>query len=170
MALEHQEIKQRLDQFKSIAKQAGVKLTHQRLEIFHAVASSEDHPSAEAVYKVVKATMPTVSLDTVYRTLWLLTDLGLLTTLGPRRDSVRFDANLEQHHHYLCVRCGLVRDFESNELNALRIPNSVHRFGQVVSAHVEVRGVCAKCARALAEAQTTETPNRQETRAGVNDE
>jgi Fur family peroxide stress response transcriptional regulator len=161
VAVEPQEIEQRLKQFKSIAKQAGVKLTHQRLEIFRAVASSEDHPSAEAVFKAVRAAMPTVSLDTVYRTLWLLKDLGLLTTLGPRQDSVRFDANLEQHHHYQCVRCGLVRDFESTELNELPIPDSVNRFGQVVSAHVEVRGICTRCARELAEAQTPETPNRQ---------
>jgi Fur family peroxide stress response transcriptional regulator len=168
--IERQEIERRLEQFKSIATRAGIKLTHQRLEIFRAVASSVDHPSAETVYKAVQRTMPTVSLDTVYRTLWLLTDLGLLTTLGPRQDSVRFDANLEQHHHYLCVRCGLVRDFESSELNTLPIPDSVNRFGQVVSAHVEVRGVCATCARKLAEAQTTETPNAREAIEGASDE
>jgi len=163
VALEPQEIGRRLEQFKSIAKRAGVKLTHQRLEIFRAVASSEDHPSAEAVYKTVGATMPTVSLDTVYRTLWLLTDLGLLSTLGPRQDRVRFDANLEQHHHYRCTRCGLVRDFKSPALNELPIPDSVNRFGQVVSAHVEVQGLCSRCAKAL-------MPNRQAAGAGVNDE
>jgi Fur family peroxide stress response transcriptional regulator len=155
--VEDQEIERRLAQFRSVAKEAGIKLTHQRLEIFRAVASSVEHPSAETVYKAVRRTMPTVSLDTVYRTLWLLTDRGLLTTLGPRQDSLRFDANLEHHHHYLCVRCGLVRDFESTELNALRIPNSVNRFGQVVSAHVDVRGVCISCARELAEAAAAET-------------
>jgi Fur family peroxide stress response transcriptional regulator len=158
--VEDQGVDRRLEEFKSVVKEAGVKLTHQRIEIFRAVASSVEHPSAEAVYKTVQRTMPTVSLDTVYRTLWLLTDLGLLTTLGPRQGSVRFDANLEHHHHYLCVRCGLVRDFESTELNALPIPDAVNGFGQVVSAHVEVRGVCAKCAKELAEAQTAEPPNR----------
>jgi len=63
-----------------------------------------------------------VSLDTVYRTLWMLNDLQLIATLGPRRESVRFDANLEPHHHYICVRCGLAKDFESGELNALASP------------------------------------------------
>jgi Fur family peroxide stress response transcriptional regulator len=93
----------------------------------------------------VQATTPTVSLDTVYRTLWLLTDLGLLTTLGPRQDSVRFDANVEQHHHYVCTRCGLVRDFESAELNALTIPDTVKQLGRTMSAHVQVRGICRHC-------------------------
>jgi Fur family transcriptional regulator, peroxide stress response regulator len=160
--VEDQEVERRLEQFKSAAKEAGIKLTHQRLEIFRAAASSVEHPSAETVYKAVRRTMPTVSLDTVYRTLWLLTDLGLLTTLGPRQDSVRFDANLQHHHHYLCVRCGLVRDFESTELNALRIPDAVSRFGEVVSAHVEVRGVCAQCAGEPAEGPAADGPNPQE--------
>ena len=89
--------------------------------------------------------MPTVSVDTVYRTLWMLHDLGLLTTLGPQRDRVRFDANLEQHHHYVCVRCDLGRDFESADLNTLRVPNAVKERGSIADAHVEVRGVCTKC-------------------------
>jgi len=147
VTVDRHEVERRIERFKSVARGAGVKLTHQRLEIFRAVASSAEHPSAEAVYKAVRRSMPTVSLDTVYRTLWLLTDLGLLTTLGPRQGSVRFDANPEHHHHYLCVRCGQVLDFESSDLDALSIPDSVNRLGRVLSAHVEVRGVCARCAR-----------------------
>jgi Fur family peroxide stress response transcriptional regulator len=134
-----------LETFKDVAGRAGVKLTHQRLEIFRAVASSVEHPSAEAVFHAVRAHMPTVSLDTVYRTLWLLTDLGVLKTLGQRQDSVRFDANLAQHHHYRCVRCGLIRDFECLDLNRLPIPDSVKDFGVVESAHVEVQGICSTC-------------------------
>ena len=94
---------------------AGVKLTHQRLEIFREVLASREHPDAEAVYRGVKRRLPTVSLDTVYRTLALLGELGFVTTLGPRRESVRYDANLGHHHHFVCERCGLARDFESPE-------------------------------------------------------
>lgn len=147
MEIECEEVERRLERFKAAAKDAGIKLTHQRLVILQAVASSLEHPSAEAVHRAVQASTPTVSLDTVYRTLWLLTDLGLLNTLGPRQDSVRFDANVENHHHYVCTRCGLVRDFESDDLNALKIPETVNHFGRVVSTHVEVRGICDRCAK-----------------------
>ena len=147
MKVKRKEIEQRVERFRAAARAAGVKLTHQRLMIFEAVASSLEHPSAEAVHRAVQATVPTVSLDTVYRTLWLLTDLGLLNTLGVRQESMRFDANVESHHHYVCSRCGLVRDFESDDLDALKIPRTVERFGQVVSTHVEVRGVCERCAK-----------------------
>jgi Fur family peroxide stress response transcriptional regulator len=141
------EFEGRCEHLKAAAREAGVKLTHQRLEIFREIASSQAHPDAEAVFCAVQQRMPTVSLDTVYRTLWMLNDLGLITTLGPRRDRVRFDANVARHHHYICVRCGLVRDFESSELNALPVPAAVKQFGSVVDSQVEVRGICDGCAR-----------------------
>jgi Fur family peroxide stress response transcriptional regulator len=140
------EVDRRLEKFKASARGSGVKLTHQRLEIFREVAASQDHPNAESVFRAVQPRMPTVSLDTVYRTLWLLADLGLVTTLGPRRETVRFDANLNHHHHYVCARCGMARDFESAELDALRIPDGVRNLGSIVTTHVEVRGVCHRCA------------------------
>ena len=156
------EAERRLEQIKATVKAAGVKLTHQRLEIFRELAVSEAHPDVETVFLAVQARVPTVSLDTVYRTLWLLHDLGLATTLGPQREGVRFEANLDPHHHYVCVRCGLVRDFESAPLNGLRLPEVVKQLGTVVGAHVEVRGVCAKCAR---ESRATATRRTQTIRA-----
>jgi Fur family peroxide stress response transcriptional regulator len=147
----------RLDQFRAACRKAGVKLTHQRLEIFREIAGSTKHPDAETVFRGVRARVPTVSLDTVYRTLWLLDGLGLITTLGPRRESVRFDPNLEHHHHYLCVQCGLAKDFESAELNVLAIPAHVKKFGSVMATHVEVRGLCESCAKETAAERTKAT-------------
>jgi Fur family peroxide stress response transcriptional regulator len=156
------EVARRLDGFTAACKQAGVKLTHQRLEIFQEVAASLEHPDAEMVFRAVRARMPTVALDTVYRTLWLLSDLGLVTPLGPRRESVRFDANLAQHHHYVCMRCGLTRDFESPALDAIRIPAAVRDLGSAVTMQIEVRGVCATCAKAKsAEAPTKESQHHR---------
>lgn len=141
------EIGRRLERFQAECRKAGVKLTHQRLEIFREIAGSTEHPDAETVYGGVRARVPTVSLDTVYRTLWLLDGLGLIATLGPRRESVRFDPNLERHHHFLCVLCGRAIDFESADLNALEIPSVVKKYGSVATTHVEVRGYCTACAK-----------------------
>jgi Fur family peroxide stress response transcriptional regulator len=134
----------RLEHLKAVARRSGVALTHQRLEIFRELAATEEHPDAKTLFRAVQRRVPTVSLDTVYRTLWKLHDLGLVETLGHERDGMRFDANLDRHHHYVCVECGLVRDFESEELDGLRIPDAVKRLGSVVDARVEVRGLCAK--------------------------
>lgn len=137
--------KARLDHLLKVVREAGVKVTHQRLEIFQALAATEEHPDAEALFRAVQERVPTVSLDTVYRTLWMLHELGLVVTLGPRRDAVRFDANLDPHHHFVCVRCGLVRDFESEELDRLPTPAAAKRFGSVLGAQVEMRGLCREC-------------------------
>ncbi|MCL4809015.1 MAG: transcriptional repressor [Thermoanaerobaculia bacterium] len=153
----------RLERLRTVAREAGLKMTHQRLEIFRELAGTEEHPDAETIFRAVQQRMPTVSLDTVYRTLWMLHDLGLVTTLGPRGDGVRFDANLDRHHHYCCVRCGLVRDFESDELDGLSVPDSVKRLGSVVDSHVEVRGLCAACQR---DQETSKDPHHSGTRGG----
>ncbi len=142
------EIGKRMSRFKAAVQTSGVKLTHQRLEIFREVAARLDHPDAEAVFRAVHPTLPTVSLDTVYRTLWLLHDLGLVSTLGARRESVRFDANRRRHHHYVCLRCGLTRDIEGRSLDDLRVPRTVKTLGSVVATHVEIRGLCARCRKA----------------------
>lgn len=139
------ELARRVESFQYAARKAGVKLTPQRLAIFREVASSLEHPDAEAVFRAVRRRMPTVSLDTVYRTLWTLSELGVIAALGPRRESVRFDANLAHHHHYVCVRCGLTRDFASEALDELPIPGAVTRIGSVVATRVEVRGICRAC-------------------------
>jgi Fur family peroxide stress response transcriptional regulator len=151
-------IERRLEHLKAHARGAGIKLTHQRLEIFRELAEAEEHPDAETIFRAVQRRVPTVSLDTVYRTLWRLHGLGLVTTLGPQGDAVRFDANLDPHHHYVCVRCGLVRDFTSAELNGLSLPDAVRQLGSIVDAHVEVRGLCAGCQRDRTSGKTRPRP------------
>jgi Fur family peroxide stress response transcriptional regulator len=140
------EVERRMDRFEEVCREAGVRLTHQRMEIFREVAQADDHPNAEVVYKRVRKRIPTVSLDTVYRTLWLLKDHGLIHTLGPPRERTRFDANLARHHHFVCVRCGATRDFYSEEFDEPKLPSSVKAFGRIVTTLVEVRGVCRECA------------------------
>jgi Fur family peroxide stress response transcriptional regulator len=141
-----QEVARRMARFERFCRDAGVRLTHQRLEIFREVAQAGDHPDAETVYTRVRERLPTVSLDTVYRTLWLLNEHALVTTLGTSRERTRFDANVDSHHHFVCVRCGLTRDFYSEELDDLKLPQSARAFGQIEMTLVEVRGVCRECA------------------------
>ena len=151
---EKQEVEKRMARFEQVCRDAGVRLTHQRMEIFREVAQADDHPNAEVVYKRVRERMPTVSLDTVYRTLWLLNEHGLITTLGPSRERTRFDANLTRHHHFVCVRCGATRDFYSDEFDEPKLPSSVKAFGRIVATLVEVRGVCRQCAGKTARSTT----------------
>ncbi|NQV22635.1 MAG: transcriptional repressor [Rhodospirillales bacterium] len=154
-----QEVAQRMERFQQVCRDAGAKLTHQRVEVFREVAQTGDHPDVETIYQRVRERIPTVSLDTIYRTLWLLTDLGLIQTLGLSRDRARFDANLDRHHHFVCVKCGLTRDFYSNKFDEMALTESLKAFGRVEATHVEARGVCLECAGR--EAETPPVPNKQ---------
>lgn len=124
---------------------SGVKLTHQRMEIFREIAGRTDHPDAASIYECVRKRLPTVSLDTVYRTLSLLKEAGLIATLGPNQDRLRFDANTTQHHHFVCTICGRTEDFYCEEFDSLRVPGDVLKMGVVEHSHVELRGICADC-------------------------
>ena len=145
MKISTKELTQRVTRFKESLRQSGVKLTHQRIEIFQELAKSLNHPDVDMIYRNVRKRIPTISMDTVYRTIWLLLDLGLISTLGPSWRRTRFDANMKSHHHFICSVCGMTRDFYSEEFDGLKVPLSVKSFGQVEMTHVEVRGVCLKC-------------------------
>ncbi len=147
MNIKKPEIDRRMGHFEEICRNEGLKLTHQRREIFREIAQAGDHPDAEEIYRRVRERLPTVSLDTVYRTLWMLNDLGLVKTLGSVRERTRFDANLESHHHFVCRQCGLTRDFVSDELDTIELPQSLHNYGEIEATHVEVRGLCRECTR-----------------------
>lgn len=134
-----------LQRWLDTTRAAGLKLTHQRLEILSELAGNRTHPDAEALFQAVRRRVPTVSLDTVYRTLWTLHGLGLITTLGPRREGLRFDTNLDHHHHFVCVRCGRVDDVVSDALDAVPVPDAVRALGDAQDVHVEIRGVCHPC-------------------------
>jgi Fur family transcriptional regulator, peroxide stress response regulator len=145
MDIEHQPLQERIEHFKDVLRRSGLKATHQRLEIFREAGKSEEHPDAEAIFKAVRARIPTISLDTVYRTLWLFVDLGLLSALGPPRQRVRFDANMTPHHHFFCRKCSRMLDFYSTEFDRLIIPMNAKALGKVEAAQVEIRGLCSRC-------------------------
>ena len=145
MPVAPKELADRVRRFVATCGQAGVKLTHQRQEVFREIARTDEHPDAQTVHRRVRRRVPAISLDTVYRTLWVLVDLGLVTTVGVHREHVCFDANTKPHHHFVCTTCGSTRDFYSPSLAALSRPGQARAFGRVTSTHVEFRGVCRPC-------------------------
>lgn len=146
MALTNEDIERRIETFVEALRARGLKLTHQRLEIFREIAQTEDHPDAETIFNCVRTRMPTVSLDTVYRTLALLEQGHLISRVEVLPARVRFDANTDHHHHFICTECGLIRDFYSRELEDFSTPVSVRRLGDVKTIHIQLRGVCKACA------------------------
>ena len=146
MPVSAEEISRRCDRFSQALRASGFRLTHQRLEVVRVLAASETHPDAEEVFRAVRERVPTISLDTVYRTLGTLADLGLASRVSGITGAARFDGNTDHHHHFICTRCDAIHDIESAELDALLPPGSASQHGQVGSVEVRFRGVCRECA------------------------
>jgi Fur family peroxide stress response transcriptional regulator len=124
----------------------GLKITPQRQCIFRALDGNQQHPSAEAIYEVVRAEMPTISLRTVYQTLNDLAAMGEITPIDLGTGSTRFDPNLTDHHHLVCDSCATVVDVD---VSASDVGNPATSHGFSVSrTEIVFRGRCARCSDA----------------------
>ena len=140
-----QSTQNRLAVFKEQCRKAGLKATHQRTEIYRELAATEEHPDAETVYERVRKRIPSLSLDTVYRTLSMLEENGVIARVGSPGNRTRFDANMGRHHHFVCRECGMIGDFYSDTLDRFPVPREVAELGSVDGVYVELRGRCRKC-------------------------
>ena len=127
-------------------RKAGLKLTHQRLEIIKEISRTKEHPDVETIYKRVSRRVPTVSLDTVYRTLTLLEKEKLISRVEVLSDRVRYDPDTDRHHHFICNKCGIIHDVYNQTLYDLAFSEYDLKLGCVQSIHVLLRGLCAECA------------------------
>ena len=139
------DVEVRLAAFISLCKESGVQVTHQRTEVYRELARTHEHPDAETVYRRVRRRIPSISLDTVYRTLRTFEERGVVQRVGVGGYRTRFDANMATHHHFVCRECGLIDDFHSEALDGFQPPREVTKLGDVTSVHIELRGICGDC-------------------------
>jgi len=124
----------------------GLKATRQRLEILKIVFAARNHPSADLIYKQVKSRIPGISFDTVYRTLSSFEEHKLVTRVHHFGDRTRYDPNTGEHHHFVCIRCKKISDFDWPEFAQLKLPFDGSKSRHIIQKYVEVRGLCPKCA------------------------
>ncbi|HKA61650.1 MAG TPA: Fur family transcriptional regulator [Methylomirabilota bacterium] len=127
----------------------GLRLTAPRRLVLEVVRGSNAHPTAEAVHQMVRCRLPRVSLGTVYRNLRVLVAQGLVKELpGPH---TRFDCNLSDHHHFICLACGRITDVAGalTERYSRPLVSRVASSGGFSVTHhqIEFYGRCATCRR-----------------------
>ena len=140
-----QVLEQQLRSFAELCRARGLKVTHQRLEIYRALAVDGGHPTAETIFTRVRARVPPLSLDTVYRTLATFTDLGIIQSVNVLECVNRYDSNTSSHHHLVCRDCQCMVDFEWPEFDRMPVPFPTEEWGVVEGRRLEVYGVCKTC-------------------------
>lgn len=145
MSVEQHEVERRFERMKDSLRESGMRLTHQRIEVVREIAAAEDHPDVERIFRKVRVRVPTISLDTVYRTVATLVELGCITRTTLTPGPARYDANVTHHHHFVCTRCGAARDIVDPDLDAVRVSEGTTGLGRVETVEVRLRGVCTEC-------------------------
>ncbi len=137
--------RQQFEHLKKVCDEAEIKLTHQRLEVFRAILSTRNHPSAEELHKKLQLRLPTIAIDTVYRTLATFDELGIVRKLHIMNEKTLFDANLDRHHHFICTLCKAVEDIYWPEFDNTHLPAVFEEMGSIRSRHLELHGLCKEC-------------------------
>ena len=135
----------KIGHFKALCRQSGLKMTPQRMAVYTYLLESDDHPSAERVYRNIRQTFPSISLDTVNRTLLTLSRIGAAYIVEGSGDAKRFDANLEDHQHFKCVKCKRIIDFHHEAFDNVHVPECVSENFTILRKTVYIEGLCDQC-------------------------
>lgn len=151
-----------VEELTALFRAHGLRVTPQRQAVFRLLDGNDTHPTVEALHGAVRASMPTVSLRTVYQTVYDLARLGEVHVLDVGTGQVRVDPNVEEpHHHLVCSRCGRVDDVAVEA--PLPPPTPGFRAERV---EVVFRGTCAACLTGrttdTSQTDTSQTDKRQE--------
>jgi Fur family peroxide stress response transcriptional regulator len=139
-------VNQRVQQFIEICRDHELKITPQRVAIYQALIQSNQHPTADMMFRLVRKDFPHISFDTVNRTLLTFAAIGVVDVVEVFGGPKRFDPDIEDHHHLHCTACGKIIDFKNDHYTDLEVPASITEMFKVISKRVVLKGLCADCA------------------------
>lgn len=122
-------------------RERGINPSVQRIAILNYMESHPTHPTVENIYIALSASMPTLSKTTIYNTLTLFAEQGLVDRFMTNDEAMHFDANCERHTHFKCQKCGKIFDFPLPKIQAPEMPGFI-----VMDMKLFYYGICRDCA------------------------
>jgi Fe2+ or Zn2+ uptake regulation protein len=125
---------------------SGRRVTRQRQLVMQVLQDNPGHLEVEAVYALAKASDPNISLPTVYRTLAVLKEIGLVTGHSLGENHAHFEAvPATPHYHFTCLKCGRGVEFDAPQVKQVVHTLSRREGLQVTDVHLFLSGYCARC-------------------------
>lgn len=135
-------MKPSLLQLEQELKAKNINLSYQRLKVLQYLADKHSHPSVDNIFSDLHKEIPTLSKTTVYNTLRVLADAGLVKALAIEDNETRYDIDTSDHGHFKCQNCNAIYDFyiDIDKLSAGELKNF-----KINDKNVYFKGTCASC-------------------------
>ncbi len=144
--MEKIDFKTSMELFYQKCEEHSLKVTPQRVFIYQELLKATDHPSIDDIFKRVKVSLPNISFDTVYRTAMSLSEAGIIDIVE-NGGSKRFDANTDLHHHFHCLGCQKIVDFDSEYYDTIEIPVELKKQFTILHQRIILEGFCEECTK-----------------------
>ncbi len=132
-----------MEETKKLLKEKGINPSIQRIRILKCLMGNKDHPTAKDIYKKISREIPTLSKTTVYNTVKLFIDKGILKLIRIKEGEARYDIKSYVHPHFMCKKCGNLYDLEKKKLI---IEEKEEIDGHLIEEKcVCYLGICKKC-------------------------
>jgi len=137
-----------LETFKKLLKENGLKFTQQRELVFKVLYDNEGHFTPEDLSDLIKKQQPdlAISIPTIYRTLALLEESGIVNSLSFGAKGKKYEFGLKEHHdHLICTQCGKLIEFQ-DEMIEKRQEEIAKKFNFKMTDHtMNITGICETC-------------------------
>lgn len=131
-----------IDKIRGFLESKGVKPSFQRLKILEYLLKHRNHPSVDTIFQALGGDIPTLSKTTVYNTLSLFTQKGIVSSLTVVNNELRYDVLKEPHGHFQCAICSRLYDIPLK--SDLFLTDFIEEH-QVEDIQVTFKGICKNC-------------------------
>jgi Fur family transcriptional regulator, peroxide stress response regulator len=122
-----------------------ISVTPQRLAVLADLEARRDHPTAEQIYQEVQRQMPAISFNTVYKTLEVFCQKGLIIKVNPLHEVARYDIETEHHAHLICRSCHFIVDLPDMAIPAPTLPEEAQAGFRLERHSLIFWGLCPQC-------------------------
>lgn len=135
---------QQFEQIIKSLKEKGLRITPQRTAIMHYLLNTTEHPTAEQIHRKIRQSHPMVSLSTIYKTLDMLRERGMVNGIQIQ-GGLRFEAYVEEHLNLICISCGRIKDVGEDSIKEIRKRVASKSRYRILKSSFELFGYCDVC-------------------------